>query len=157
MLLLHVTFRRRSALHFAWSLLFAYLLIDDSLTVHERIGVAVAKYFEFVPAFGLRAEDFGELSVSAVSAATLLILIGAAHYRADPASKQFSKHLFFLLISLAFFGVAADMVHMLFFSWDFFLALVEDGGEMLVMSIITWFVLSSTHRDRTAPGLAQST
>jgi len=40
-----------------WSLLFGYLLLDDSFRIHERMG---AQYFNLSPTVSLRAKDFGK-------------------------------------------------------------------------------------------------
>ena len=47
-----------------------------------------------------------------------------------------------LIISLAFFGVLLDMVEIMAShpTGTQVLAAIEDAGEMLIMSVITWFV-----------------
>lgn len=47
-----------------------------------------------------------------------------------------------MLFALALFGIAADIIHIAVKSSPLepLLAVVEDGGEMLVMSVITSFV-----------------
>ena len=46
---------------------------------------------------------------------------------------------FFLLIILAFFGIFVDMFHVAFPWGKSILGLIEDGGEMIVISITVWY------------------
>ena len=128
----------------AWSFLFLYLLIDDAFQVHELFGEYVAASLAISPALGLRVEDFGELIVSASAAVFLLGLIAAAYWRGSRAFRQASNHLFLLLLALAFFGVFVDMLHVAInMGWkiNFVLGAVEDGGEMIIMTVIAWYAL----------------
>lgn len=139
-LLLMTAIKRKYIVYFAWSLLFVYLLLDDSLRIHESFGAYLVKYFEFQPMFHLRAQDFGELSVSMLFGSLLFTLIGVSYLFSDHVAKQVSKHLFILVMSVAFFGVVVDMLHMAIPWGKKLLGLIEDGGEMLVMSVIVWYV-----------------
>ncbi|MEN8260835.1 MAG: hypothetical protein ABFS02_09660 [Pseudomonadota bacterium] len=127
-------------IYFTWSALFAYLLIDDSLRVHEQFGNFVVEYFGFQPAFGLRAQDFAELSVSMFFGALLFLSIGGAYYLSDNKAKEISKHLVILIGVLVFFGVFVDMLHSMIPWGRRIFAMIEDGGEMLAMSLIVWYV-----------------
>ena len=139
--LLIVAIKRSRIVYFAWSSLFIYLLFDDSLQVHEKFGGYLVKYFEFQPMFHLRAQDLGELSVSMLFGFLLFTFIGASYLFSDHIAKQVSKHLFILVIFLAFFGVLVDMLHIAIPWGKSLWVLIEDGGEMLVMSILVWYVL----------------
>lgn len=146
--------RHRSLLCVAWGVLFLYLLADDAAQLHERLGRIISTKAEYQPRFGLRGQDFGELTVVAIAGVTLLSAIGVTHLRANDAEKRLSRALAALLALLVFFGVAIDMVPHVEEPW--FIAkgvgVVEDGGEMVAMSIITWLVFDQTLRrvlDRT--------
>ncbi len=139
-LLFLAAIKTRRIIYFAWSLLFLYLLLDDSLQIHEKLGAYLVNYFGFQPLFNLRAEDFGELIVSAFFGFLLFTFIGASYLFSDLVAKQISKHLFILAMSVAFFGVIVDMLHTAIPWGKTFIGLIEDGGEMLAMSIIAWYV-----------------
>lgn len=126
--------------YFSWSLLFIYLLLDDSLKVHEKLGVYLADYFEFQPMFNLRAQDFGELIASMLFGFLLFMFIGVSYLISDNKAKKISKYLLVLVMSLAFCGVVVDMLHIAIPWGELMWALIEDGGEMLVMSVIVWYV-----------------
>jgi surface polysaccharide O-acyltransferase-like enzyme len=97
--------------------------------------------------FGLRAVDFGELAVTAFFASILFGVIGVAYYRSDHDARSFSRSMLLLLVALAVFGVVFDMVHVMIKgpAWEFALEIVEDGGEMVVMSVIMRFVFQTCH------------
>ncbi len=47
-----------------------------------------------------------------------------------------------MVLALVLFGVVVDMLGIMVktYPWQPMLDIVEDGGEMLVMSVIFWFV-----------------
>ncbi len=141
-LLFVLALRRKHIIYFAWSSLFMYLLLDDSLKIHESFGIYLADYFEFKPMFHLRTQDLGELCVSIFFGSLLFTFIGVAYLFSGSVAKRISKHLFILVISLAFFGVVVDMLHIIIPWGKSFFGFIEDGGEMLVMSIIVWYVFN---------------
>lgn len=73
----------------------------------------------------------------------LLILLFSFYVRGVDAYKQVTKHLLILLLAVAFFGIFVDMLHTalkLGGRVKFLLGFVEDGGEMVMMSFIAWYV-----------------
>jgi hypothetical protein len=147
LLLFFIAIKRSHVIYFAWLSLFIYLLIDDSLQIHETFGLFLVDYFGIQPAFGLRAQDFGELSVSIFFGTLLFLFIGVAYLLSDSKAKEISKHLFVLLVFLAFFGIIVDMLHVILSgeNWEqgvWMWGVIEDGGEMLIMSIIVWYIFS---------------
>src|SRR5688572_20266475 len=74
--------RTREPVYAAWMLLYGYLLCDDALRIHERAGGAIAAALSYQPALGLRAQDFGELSVSGVAGFVFLVSISTMYLRA---------------------------------------------------------------------------
>lgn len=144
-LLILLAMRRANFLYLSWSLLFSYILLDDSVEIHERLGAFLAHFFSFQPQFYLRAQDFGELIVFFFFGTMLFGLIAITHYLSDFADRRISKCLFNRVALLLFLGVIVDAVdiivrHTLATS---VLGMIEDGGEMLVMSVIASFVFSS--------------
>jgi hypothetical protein len=137
-----VVLRRFSALYLGWFLLFLYILIDDTLQIHENLGLSIARNLNFIPVFNLEAKDFGELIVSTVAALFFLIFIGIAYRFGDRLSRKISRSLIKMLFVLALFGIVFDMIHGATKapSLQPILALLEDGGEQIVMSFIAWFV-----------------
>jgi hypothetical protein len=134
--------KHRKLLFVTYATLFLYLLIDDSFEFHENFGAFIADMFQFQPQLGLRAIDFGEMAVTGFFGGLFAISITIFHYYSDNPTRAISKKIILMVILLFLFGVVLDMVeivvdHNLVAS---FLVILEEGGEMLVMSFITWFV-----------------
>jgi hypothetical protein len=149
-LLIQVSVMRKSLSYIAWVLVFTYFLCDDALEIHETIGNHIARKFSLTPPFGLRRLDLGELAVSAIAAIILLSFVIQAYRHGSSAFKKMSRDMLLLIIALVFFGVVVDMVHIAIQSdWKvkFILGVIEDGGEMLVASLMLWYVFQLTVRD----------
>ena len=149
----YLTISRRSFSYVAWGVTFLYLLCDDSLGIHERIGRLITGNLGFEPPFGLYPRDIGELAVSAVAGITLTPLLIWAYLRGSLAFKNMSQDLLLLVLVLAFFGVAVDTVHSiarglgLGLNAEFILGVIEDGGEMLIASLMIWYIFLLSVRD----------
>ncbi|MFH5830979.1 hypothetical protein [Halalkalibaculum sp. DA384] len=133
------------------SLLFLYLLLDDSLEIHETAGGDIADWVGLAPALGLRGKDYGELAVYAL-VGTLFLALGWLAYRASNAlARQISWYVLGGVIVLAIFGAGADMLHALLmnrFPWsDTPMLILEDGGELIALSGITWIVFSFANQE----------
>ena len=144
--LMFFAWRRRSALYLAWSGLFFYLLLDDSLRIHENWSKA--PYFPSL--FGLNSHASGEIIIAAAVGISFLGLIAIAYRSAPPFERTVSKFLTWLLFSLAFLGVFIDGLHSIIqvTLLDPIFTTLEDGGEMLVMSLTLSFILLLTERVR---------
>jgi hypothetical protein len=138
--------RKRSLLLAAWSLLFVYVLADDAFALHETGGKVVAHHFGFSPMLGLRSGDLGELAVTTLAGSSLLFLIGLAHSRAAAPLREASVDLLLLLMAFACCAVLFDLLHIAapFGVPRAAYALLEDGGEMLVMTLILALVFCGT-------------
>jgi hypothetical protein len=132
--------RTRSVSFGVWAALFAFLLWDDSHAVHEQIGEALGAAWALPAVIGLRPRDFGEilfaLAVGTVTLAALLLV----HLRERGVAIVPTVNLILLLVALAVCGVVVDAIHVVAyfggsrFAW--LLTVIEDGGELAVMSVI---------------------
>lgn len=139
LLLAGLTLSHKAFAYLGWTALFVYLLIDDIFRVHESVGLVLAASLGLPSIVGLRPRDLGELLVSGVAGAALLTLIGLGYLWSTPAQKALSVRLGLLLGMLVFFGVLVDMLHVIVMAtpgWSVALALLEDGGEMLTVSVM---------------------
>lgn len=127
--------------YISWGILFLYLLMDDALQIHENLAWTVVDIFNLHEAIGLRAKDFGEMGVSIIVSAILFIFIAFSYIFSTTQGKKMSLHLLVLVAALAFFGIFVDMIHMMT-KEGFYLGVLEDGGEMLVMSVIVAYVFN---------------
>jgi hypothetical protein len=150
-LLAALSWRTRERVYATWMLLYAYVLWDDAFQVHERGGKAIAKHWGYGDALGLRAQDFGELTVAGAFGLTFLVLIGMMYLRSAHDARNASKDLALLLCVMVFFGVIVDMLHiaasrLVGHYAGMALGVVEDWGEMLAMSVVCWYVLNLPER-----------
>ena len=146
--------RARQPLYFAWATLLLYILLDDSLRLHERVlGPFVRASLGFAAedmVLGINARDLVEDAVMALLALVILSIMLAVYYFGDRTFKKVSIGLFLLLAALGFFGVVVDLMHAAIQNGPWFpgrgrtsrlLGVIEDGGELVVVSLILWFVV----------------
>jgi hypothetical protein len=147
--------RTREHAYGAWMLLFLYVLCDDALEIHERLGKLIAASFGYEPALGLMAKDLGELTVYGVVGVAFLAVITAAYRHSSRDARNASLGIAQLFCLLAFFGVAMDMAHSAVSGRLLKAAFVilEDGGELLAMSLICWYLVTVLERGGNAPNL----
>jgi hypothetical protein len=161
LLLLGISLRRANRSYLSWAGLFLYFLLDDSLTLHERLGQLLANHLGYVPGLNLRAKDFGELTFIGLAALVFGTLLALTWFRGDATFRSVSKRLALLVGLVVVFGVGLDMVHIMaeHIVLRMSLAIVEDGGEMVAISLILWYVqqlfkaLPPSAKTRPAPAL----
>ncbi|GAP95459.1 hypothetical protein NIES2104_19810 [Leptolyngbya sp. NIES-2104] len=137
---------RSNWLYGSLSLLCCYLFLDDLFLIHERVGEMIALNFNFQPMFKLRAIDYGELIVNAIAGSFFAVLIGSSYWRGSRAFRQVCYRVLVLLGGVVFCGIVLDVLHIivttlyprLYSAFD----LLEDGGEMLFMSVLCWYGIS---------------
>jgi hypothetical protein len=129
--------------YLSWALLFLFFLLDDSLSLHENVGEFLVNEFNFKPMFGLRAVDFGELIFVGIVGLFLLLSFVLAYFKGTTMFRKRTIDLFVLLAFMIFFGIGFDMLHEILgenLKVGFVIGLIEDGGEMVVMTLIVWYV-----------------
>ena len=136
LMLLAVSFRSRELIFLAWSAVFAWILLDDSLQWHERAGAVLSHHLGLLHAVGLRPEDVGELLVFAAAAALLLSFLVPGYLLASAPARRSGRRLACIALAMAVAGGFFDVLHSatrgMFLSH--LLGLAEDWGELLVMS-----------------------
>ena len=142
-LLIGIYLKKRDIAFWIWILMFSYLFLDYSLRLHEYFGDVLVEFFNIQPALGLRADDFGEMLTVLLIGLVFLPVIIWAYLHASANFQLISKHLLAFICLLFVLGVVVDMFNSLFRSHGkiaFLLSVVEDGGEMIVMTaIISYF------------------
>ncbi|WP_018984278.1 hypothetical protein [Salinimonas chungwhensis] len=150
--LLGILFIRFKALVLvAWAMIFSYMLLDDSLQIHESVGGYLVTMFDIQPAFRLRAQDFGELLVTAIAGIVLLSFLMVGYLKADKTFREISHRFLIILAGIAFFGIVVDMVHSMV-PWGYQLfSIIEDGGEMFIMSLALGYSFHLLFEQRRQP------
>lgn len=144
--LMWLTVGTRQFLYGAWGLLFCYVLLDDWFMIHERVGVMLAQTLQFSAMFNLRPQDFGEVAVFAAAGLSFLVMIGVSYRFSSAPARAACRHLLVLLGVLVVVGIVFDLLNIMM--WPTFFGLLEDGGEMIVISLICWYVFSLAARER---------
>ncbi len=122
----------------AWALMFTCFFIDDAFWLHQKIGDRIATLFT---GYGLPPR-FYELAVLAVAGLVLLALVILFYLRGPSTFRKISVDMFLFLAALVFFGIIVDIAeaiglgHSLITGLEF----VEDGGELVVYSLILWYI-----------------
>lgn len=149
LLLGFLAFRKRSLSYFLWSLLFLYILLDDSLQIHENLATLISTQWGFPAVLNLRPVDLGELVVFGSIGLFFLVSIWLAYRLSDRASRKVTKTLILFLFALALCGLVFDLLHIMFYFPKIrsIMGILEDGGELIVMSAIASFAFELTHRE----------
>jgi hypothetical protein len=128
-----------------WAALFGFLLLDDAFQVHEVLGTRVMQKFHYVSQMHVRAQDFGEITVYGILGMVFLVPVIVAYFRENPVDRRFSAPLFVLVAMLVGIAGVVDVIHGALDNHPIArpLALVEDGGEMLLVSAMCAYVLGA--------------
>jgi hypothetical protein len=148
MLALAQLFRRaRLPILLLWIGVYAFLLLDDSMRIHERFGLHMVAWAQLHDFGGLRGRDVGELIYAAIGGLLLTPVLVLAYIRSSPMARAISAELLVLLAALLVFAVGGDVIHRLLSgtAFDTMAAIVEDGGEMLVLSVTCFYVARYSH------------
>jgi hypothetical protein len=133
--------------YIAWIVVFAFFLGDDAFRVHENLGLIISEIFDLNPPFAMRPRDVGELIVFGSFGILLSVVLAWAYFRGSVVFRKVSNDLLLFIIPLVFVGVLLDAVHAaLDLGRLAYLAfvLIEDGGEMVIMSLALWYVFLLT-------------
>jgi len=153
-----LSFRRNYVLFFLISFDFIILLVDDAMSLHEKIGKVLSKQFHVVPIAGLRLQDYGEVVFSMVTAYFVFLLLTVAYIFSNKQVRSQILNIGLLVIVLGFFGVVIDTLHVIVSAngqsnaVGFALAVIEDGGEMIVATIMLSYVFKIYEYERSNRG-----
>lgn len=146
LLTVHVAYRRGSPHFLAWSAVFLYMLADDSLQLHEHLGAALGGIL--FPDLRLAA-TYGEFAFFVLAGLLLVGPLAWAWVRGDAFFRSASVVLAGLMAAMVVCGVAVDAVHSLVpfgRALEFAIGLLEDGGEMVVASLLVGYAFSLPSR-----------
>ena len=149
-LLIYIALKNASARYLTWALVFIYFLVDDYLQVHENLGYKLVSSITFIPLFGLSPQVFGELVISLTAFFILLAVLVPAYRGGSAIFKKISVDIALLIIVFVFFGVLIDAAHASIIigrKTSLILGYSEEGGELVTMSIILWYIFLVAIRD----------
>jgi hypothetical protein len=130
--------------YLSWLILFVLLLLDDALQFHETFGTWAANKFSYHPMLGLRSQDLGELTYVGFFGLILMFFLVFGYLKGNKNYRKTNIDLSILFTLFLFFGVAMDMVDE-FVEYNRYshliLILIEDGGEMITLSLLVYYFL----------------
>jgi hypothetical protein len=134
--------RLRSSVLVVWIAVFGYILFDDVLMFHERVGVRTESWFDGVELFGFGGDDLAQLLFVAAVGGLLLGGLAVVHVRSSGEGRRISSGLFVLVVLFGITSAAMDASGALYESTRAATlgTLLEDGGELVVMSILVWLL-----------------
>lgn len=129
--------------------LFGVLFIDDYFELHEKLGKWGVSTFASVTPPGLRPQDVGELVFFTGLLVLAIVLFAVAWRLARGVERDVLKWIIALVVALGYCGVFMDMVHVAVEDVPGLLGaalrgaagILEDGGEMVVLSLILFVLL----------------
>lgn len=132
----------------ACAALFAVMLADDSLQIHERLGEVAVNAEAVGAASWANAQTLGEIAVWAVLAALLLPVMLYGFVKSTRAQWIPALRFLGLICLFVFFGGVIDALHQPVANIPYgpqLADLVEDGGEMIVASMIVAHAVALWH------------
>ncbi len=134
----------RQSVFLSLAVIFAGLFFDDAFELHEYLGRVLAHALS-VPEFGnLIDQDRGEPIAWAAIGSVYLGILLFGMYRSSAFAREIALLFVKLFLLLAFFGIVTDFIHAFVkripgvntHALSFGLGLIEDGGEMVVGSLM---------------------
>jgi hypothetical protein len=131
-----VAWRESQPVYAALAAAFALALADNALALHERWGAAVA---QLLPLGRGAAQAGGEITFFLAAGLLMLAALTLGFTRSAPPHRRMGLPFVGLLLALGGFAVVVDLVHAAVAgqrrAFDRLFGLVEDGGEMVVLSL----------------------
>ncbi len=138
----YIAIRFRAWLYGFWSVLFAYLLIDDSTRIHETVGGHFIG--SRLPQWGILnsidAYDLGQVVFAGLIGVVLFSVLLIFYYFSNEFVRKTSRYLFYLLCVFVFFAVGIDVLGVLLNVKG--ASILEETGELVVMSTVLWYVFT---------------
>lgn len=157
--LVKLSLRDHSSVPFRWALVFLMILFDDAMQIHETLGLFLWGIIPYPPSLAARGDDLSEILVFGGMGLVAVTLTATLFFRHGPLARALSLRLLLIVAGLVFFGVLLDFVHQLVTSFSKgtafqgylppLFSLLEDGGEMVVASFATAYMLTLPDLDRT--------
>ena len=133
--------------YLVWTAVFGFFLLDDALLIHERLGEQLAPGLDSM--LPIDGQATAELGYFAVIGMAILVAAFLAVNRSSDAFRRFSIDIVMLLALGAFFAVGVDVVHgmlTLNYEADTLFSTVEDGGEMVAVSLMVIYSVMVAER-----------
>jgi hypothetical protein len=123
------------------------------LSIHNNLATFTLERMNIDPFYvlygALRYQDFGELAVSILFGMLIFPMIAISYFRGGRKVRTIFHYLIGMFLIIVFFGVVNDSLNRIFDQETNKILyeitrLIEDGGEMIGMSIMCWYVFTLT-------------
>lgn len=129
----------KQPVYLSWTVIYFFVLIDDSFNIHGYLGGLLAPSLPIAEVVGLTPQHAGELlswlGIGCFAAAGLIQ--ASSHTQIE--HRRICQPLYWTFGLLLFFAVGMDTVHQAFGPLralvDGLLSMVEEGGEMVAVSL----------------------
>ncbi len=147
--------RSRERLYLSWAALFLCFFVEDAASLRDQAGAGIASIAGWGPAAGLTEQGLGEFAAAVVVGVVLLGAVAFVYSSSDhKEAKAFSRSLAPLLGGLIIFGIGVDTVHAMvgrLTTVDFALGVLEEGGEIIIASMLIAVFYNHTFPERSFP------
>jgi hypothetical protein len=147
-------FRDRAPVFLALSFTFVVIVLDDSQQIHETFGKRFVEALALEQMAGVPAQNLGELIIWFALGAVVLAALAVGFLRSDVFGQNIALIFLGLLAVLIFFAVGMDTLRAAlrnsFRGADLIWGLIENGGEMVTLSVITAAALTVAWCDRSS-------
>lgn len=133
------------------ALVFALVMLDDALQLHEGLGRTLSEGIPRTAVRPFRPQDIGELGGWAVLGSAALVALVLGWRRSGPDQRRMLLPIGVLFVALVGVGVGLDLIHSALPrvidapGLRAFLGqatgILEDGGEMVIASLLIWTML----------------
>lgn len=141
---LWLSLKFKRTLFYCWTTVFTYVLLDDSLDIHETLGYKIGAFLD--QSMNLPAGsggEAGEMIVFGFFGLILFIPLFISYFRTtNKHIKVATQDLLVLFAGILFFGIGVDILNDSFATGTFlngFFGLLEDAGEMVMVSLTAWY------------------
>lgn len=149
-----LAWRERQVIYGIGALLLSFLLFDNALTWHEQVGVWGSEVLDSIGVVHVLAEEIVQ-AVFWIVIGGLFVLAGwRASRRSDGKARYYARQIAWGIAGLALFGIVFDVIHSAIVMVqqsriiNGVFAVIEDGGELVVLSWICAVVITAVRQER---------
>ena len=142
-----IYFRRQNIAYLTWLPILLFVLFDDALQLHETFGTFLLTNFELPTVLGVSGVLYAE-ALLWLAVGLPLVGVVAYGYLRNPSTRTLSRRMASIFLGLALFAGVLDGLHTFVERSGYtsgyargVTATIEDGGEMLVLSVMVTYVL----------------
>lgn len=138
-LVMAVIASRSGGLYWVWVAIFAFVFADDAFMGHERVAARVLLWFDLERRLNLSIPLYTLVELIYMAGVSLFFLVvvwRVAKGSTSPSARRYTVEALVLVAVLVGFAGAGDFIGRVLFGGAHLAEVTEDGGEMIVTSLI---------------------